>query len=517
MMRNPVLSWLAFAVGFGAIFFLGIATAGESYVTGRMASGNSVPIYFEDVDGKTRAYVRPAVGKPIVLKPDNPVRLSALVDAQGNIRGTATRNALVPAETGWKGANRIATIDDIKIPRASAVAAAKTAARLFGAAGLVLGVVEGLEALDAYFDEETQTWMVMQPGATLPAEPIYRVGSTSLCTHCTAQGVRPVFGQMGTASELQAAHDDWVPGGLTCFSHTSVPVWQRSTFSVDGFRSRCENTGLFYAGQAQTLIQYQLEGCPAGYTFRQSEGDCASDPTAAPATDQELETRIATYFDQNPFDVWESVQQSGVDVEIPDDAEATLTPTVPTMETQPVTRTTTITNPDGSTTERVESTHQRLTIGSQGSTMANNTITYNVTNITTITENGEVVEHSETTVDQPEAPPAPAPAPEPEDIAFSDAEFPEIPELYEQKYPDGLSGVWAEKGPQLQQTAFIAAINELIPNLGGGSCPVWSMSFDMGFASYGTHQLDVPCWIFQSIGIVMLIGATFTAWYIIWG
>lgn len=135
-------------------------------------------------------------------------------------------------------------------------------------------------------------------------------------------------------------------------------------------------------------------------------------------------------------------------------------------------------------------------------TTTTTSVTNNVTNITNIT--------NETTTEKEEAP---------EEVA-TDTPLSNIPELYKQKYPDGLSGVWNSFKTNINQTSFVRLISELTPNIGsGGSCPVWT--FDLGFipgASMGVHRLGAEyCFIWPILKIILMITALFTARRLIFG
>lgn len=135
-------------------------------------------------------------------------------------------------------------------------------------------------------------------------------------------------------------------------------------------------------------------------------------------------------------------------------------------------------------------------------TTTTTSITNNITNITNIT--------NETTTEKEEAP----------EESARDTPLSNIPELYKQKYPDGLSGVWNSFKTNISQTSFVRLISELTPNIGsGGSCPVWT--FDLGFipgASMGVHRLGAEyCFIWPVLKIILMITALFTARRLIFG
>ncbi|WP_157738139.1 hypothetical protein [Pseudomonas aeruginosa] len=52
--------------------------------------------------------------------------------------------------------------------------------------------------------------------------------------------------------------------------------------------------------------------------------------------------------------------------------------------------------------------------------------------------------------------------------SFEDAEFPEVKPFYEQKYEDGLEGVWRDKRAEFEDTEFMKFLQGFIPSFSGG-------------------------------------------------
>lgn len=193
--------------------------------------------------------------------------------------------------------------------------------------------------------------------------------------------------------------------------------------------------------------------------------------------------------------------------------------TTPTSVTAPpvsspdrTTKTTTKSNPDGSTD--TTTTTERTTVSPQttGNTVGNTTtifptsVTQTSTTINNVTNNTTV----ETTTTN--TPAEETPEQDDQDYSFVDSDMPPIPELYEQKYPDGIAGVWRDNKPNIKDTQFWAGVKSMFPTLGGGNCPAWSMSFSiMPGANYGSMPFNVPCWIFQAVGLIIMTTAAFTA------
>lgn len=162
--------------------------------------------------------------------------------------------------------------------------------------------------------------------------------------------------------------------------------------------------------------------------------------------------------------------------------------------------------PDGSTDtikKESQTTITPITTGStagtaktiyQSTTVITTSVTNNVTNVTNVT--------TETITEDAE----------PDDSNFVDPSMPPIPDLYQQKYPNGIQGVWDANKPDIESTQFWQGIRQMFPSFGAGSCPSWSMTFNiLPVANYGSIPFDVPCWIFQAIGLILLTTAAFTA------
>jgi len=197
----------------------------------------------------------------------------------------------------------------------------------------------------------------------------------------------------------------------------------------------------------------------------------------------------------------------------PTDGNTPLVVTAPPVTSpERVTKTETRANPDGSTDTTttkektvVSPTTTGTTVNDSRTTFPSQTVTTsttinNVTNQTTT--NTTTVEHAADQAEQSD----------PEDYSFADAAMPPVPDLYEQKYPDGIAGVWRDHQPNISDTQFWQGIRSMFPSFGGGSCPAWAMSFNiMHGANYGTMPFDVPCWIFQAVGLILMTTAAFTA------
>nr|WP_199066963.1 hypothetical protein [Chromobacterium sp. ASV5] len=176
-----------------------------------------------------------------------------------------------------------------------------------------------------------------------------------------------------------------------------------------------------------------------------------------------------------------------------------------TPRSEPVTKKETTKNPDGSTTTKVTTTTN--TYNFEGDIIAKNSSTKTTT--TTTKPDGTTSTETSTTETQGEKPEPPP--------QWSDSEMPEVKELYKQKYPDGIKGIWLKKQGELSQTAFIRSLQTLAPSISGGTCPQFSIDTNNGWVSAGVLVFPVPCWIFDFLRAVILLTAAFVARMIVFG
>lgn len=99
-----------------------------------------------------------------------------------------------------------------------------------------------------------------------------------------------------------------------------------------------------------------------------------------------------------------------------------------------------------------------------------------------------------------------------------DTPDPDIPELYERKYPDGFAGVWTTRSAEMKATPLFSLSSVFTPSIGGGSCPSWSFSANIGPSmNYGSGSISPPCWIFPFIKAILLITALVISRRIVFG
>lgn len=167
-----------------------------------------------------------------------------------------------------------------------------------------------------------------------------------------------------------------------------------------------------------------------------------------------------------------------------------------TPNTQPGTKTTTKTE-----TKKAEYSGPNVTTSTTTNTVTN--ITNNVTNITTTVENKtEEKEDDEKQEDPP-----------------TDTPFKDIPELYKQKYPDGIGGVVNKKIDEIKATPLFSLPTMLAPSLpSSGSCPSWQLDLSLAsWAGYGVQTIQAPCWVWDFGKVVIIISALLLARRLIFG
>lgn len=184
--------------------------------------------------------------------------------------------------------------------------------------------------------------------------------------------------------------------------------------------------------------------------------------------------------------------------------------TGPTVLAGPVTsKTTSTTNPDGSLSTKVETTATNYKFD-----YGKNYFDVDTEKKTTTTVDGQPVSETTETDDSPieEVPDTPQEEQEPEpEYTFEDSPFPEVEPFYEQKYPDGLQGVWDQAKADIDNSNFLSFLRSFVPSF-SGSCPSFGMSFAIGsMANFGTHEFQSLCYVFDFIKVILMVSAVFLA------
>ena len=106
-----------------------------------------------------------------------------------------------------------------------------------------------------------------------------------------------------------------------------------------------------------------------------------------------------------------------------------------------------------------------------------------------------------------------------EDGEVNDSPLPDIPTLYERKYPDGLVGIWNQKSQLIKQASMFTLASQLMPTgLNAGACPAWQIELNFAsWAAYGAHNVAPPCWIWDVAKTIILISALLLARALVFG
>lgn len=251
--------------------------------------------------------------------------------------------------------------------------------------------------------------------------------------------------------------------------------------------------------------------CPQGSTYDRDTGVCRGSPAYVPfsASDFDALEGAIPSSDPSPADVkdfWFNL--CGGDGTCMGSYTSDPTLSGPASVQGPKT-TTTSTGPNGTTTTTKDTHHDLDYSNPDGVVVRDRTTT------TTTDPDGNTT--TDTTVDT--GPVVGAKPDEQSDLegSFSDTPFPEVEPFYEQKYPDGLQGVWAARKAEFEDSAFMDFLGSFVPSF-SGSCPSWSLNVNVAsWAQFGIHDFQTLCWVFDFIKVVMLVTAAFLCRALIFG
>lgn len=166
----------------------------------------------------------------------------------------------------------------------------------------------------------------------------------------------------------------------------------------------------------------------------------------------------------------------------------------------------TVTNPDGSKT--VTTKKEKITYG------PDSTIKVDTEETAKTYDSSGVPTGTTVTTESPNAP-----DPKLDDGSVSDTPLSDVPKLYTPKYPNGLTGVWAEKITAIKALPLFNAAANLMPNVAaGGTCPHWFINLNLGpNMNYGSHDVAPPCWIWDFGKFVIVISALLLARRLVFG
>ncbi len=299
-----------------------------------------------------------------------------------------------------------------------------------------------------------------------------------------------------------------------CKAHnTNASYMQLSTET----RARC----YMYNGQYLFDVNRFGTTCPVGYSYDGVKGECYGAGSVVPFSDSDWQSLEDVARQVANSDWTRELMKKSCEGSIAPqkclDGLADLSPMKgPASQKGPKESTTTTTqNPDGTTSTTTETTQTEYNYN-----YGDNYYNYTSTTTKTTTKDGQTT--TETTTDA--QPPGELPnrneddkTDEDWDISFQDSEFPAVTPFYEQKYPEGLAGVWQDARTKVDESHFMAFLQSFIPQF-SGSCPSWSMSFEIAsWASFGTHSFGNLCYVFDFVKVIILVTALFTARAITFG
>lgn len=123
---------------------------------------------------------------------------------------------------------------------------------------------------------------------------------------------------------------------------------------------------------------------------------------------------------------------------------------------------------------------------------------------TTTTQTSETTKPAETSV--------------PEESAPTDTANPDLPKLYERKYPDGLTGVWAARKAELNSSSLLTLLHTMTPSISGSpGCPQFTIPATIGPLLFGSGYQGPPCYIWDFCRVIVLLSAAFLARALIFG
>lgn len=269
----------------------------------------------------------------------------------------------------------------------------------------------------------------------------------------------------------------------------------------------CQRSDLSWRQQTVIIRIRCASGQRAITTAPYCENAPASEPTRA--TDQQLEDEIYVRLVERGMgsDLARRLIEQGY--EIPDAGPETISGPESVEGTS---STTTTTGPAGTTTSTTTVTNNIQ----YGSTTTNTTVTVtqNTTTTTTAPDGTKTV-----TVKTDNPVEGKQQEQQTYTLDFQDSPFPEVPDLYEQKYPDGIGGAWDQRIAEMKDTslfALVGAFTEGAP--ASGQCPNWSVNLNIpGMVALGTHDISPPCYVWPFVKACMVIMALFLARSMIFG
>lgn len=323
-------------------------------------------------------------------------------------------------------------------------------------------------------------------------------------------------GRLETNPNADYANLEFSVGGLGWFSNPSAAAEAWASANNAGIYYTYSISSTFKTANGAWRYKYTTTNKQSGNPGPEGEGGITTRYTDKtyedwlPASMNDIAPYLARAYRTPSPEVAKEIVEAGGSINLPQ-------PNIkgPSQIVQePVTKTTQgTTNVNG---ETVPTTTTTTTSVTNNFNITNNQIT-NTSNKTetktTVTNSstGQVVsQDTKTETEEPAEKEEPAPA---------DTPLGDIPELYKQKYPNGIGGVINTKIAELKATPLFNLPSLLMPSLpSSGSCPSWQIDLALaGWADMGTHTVQAPCMVWDFGKVIIIVSALLLARRLIFG
>lgn len=475
---------------------------------GRVGPLGSNTVY-NGVGDQAGVYRRGAWNTAVPLRQQMPT--PTITPSSGGPVATALRKLPV------KGPGGVANIvENVKLTPTTFSPAARHFARAYPLAMIGLAAYSYFQDDDIRYDQAEEEWVRDVPGPVIGNASVVKPGASPGST--SYQNIT-----LATFDQLQRDALLTSPQRAQCLQFNNQACVRDNTPTQLSLTGPCTLNG-------KTGSNYTMR--TENNTSKGSHCGVPGPPETQPVNDNDMEEAWRNGNGQSTTDPQAEVALAREVVAKNTPIDLSQAPTTLELPSSPITSapqtTTRITaNPDGSTTSRTVETVQVTNIinnTERTQTFSEQRIeTRIIERIITRDENNTIIDQEDREQARPEVPDEdPEPETEEEeqeeDLTFTDPAFGAVPTLYEQKYPDGLMGVWQAKSADLMGSQFVESVQGMFPSLGsGGACPSWSMPLNFGVINFGNADVSVPCWIWDVVGLILLITATFVARRIVFG
>jgi hypothetical protein len=289
-----------------------------------------------------------------------------------------------------------------------------------------------------------------------------------------------------TPNSSCSAYAESLADATFTFRVDSTPKFTEANFTCNVMRKRL-STGTEQLISPQPI--YRLgAACPSGSAYNSATGVCSTSVLIRDIVKESCSGSLSPAACYDKLSEWGDLQG-------------------PSSATAPAETTTTTTqNPDASTSTTTTTTQNKYDYN-----YGDNYYNYSTTTTTTTDTDGQTTTTATSDGSPTDTPSREEnPSEEEQEYTFADSPMPDVPSFYEQKYPDGLAGVWTNASSALDGSGFVTFLNGFVPSF-SGSCPTFGLNFSIAsWASYGTIGFSSLCYVFDFIKIILLVTALFT-------